>query len=196
MPQVAMALACTLLAGCVAPVGPVEVTRFHLPDTALLGRGSIAVEPAPGVDGNSLEFRSYQTAVADQLARLGYGAANASGDDSVASLRLDRETMTSDTGSSRVTVAMGGSNMGSGTSVGMGLGFALGGHSASGQVRTELAVSIRQRATGQVLWEGRASFTVAAGSPLAQTQLAAPKLAAALFAGFPGNSGETISVQP
>jgi hypothetical protein len=45
-----------------------------------------------------------------------------------------------------------------------------------------------------VLWEGRANFTVRATSPLADTALGAPKLAEALFKGFPGQSGETIQV--
>jgi hypothetical protein len=54
---------------------------------------------------------------------------------------------------------------------------------------------IRDRASGQVLWEGRAAITVAASSPLSNTALAAPRLAQGLFAGFPGNSGETIQVK-
>ena len=65
-------LAPALLAGCVAPVGPVEVTRFHAPDTSRLGKGAIAVEAAPGNDPASLEWRSYQGAVQRQLALLGY----------------------------------------------------------------------------------------------------------------------------
>ena len=61
-----------LVTGCVAPVGPVEVTRFHLPDTGVLGHGAITVEPAPGEDGASLEFRTYAAAVARQLTLIGY----------------------------------------------------------------------------------------------------------------------------
>jgi hypothetical protein len=62
-------------------------------------------------------------------------------------------------------------------------------------VETRLAVAIRDRKSGKVVWEGRAQFTVRASAPLAQTTLAAPKMAAALFQGFPGNSGETILVR-
>ena len=43
----AAAVALASLAGCVAPVGPVEVTRFHLPDTGTLGHGPIAVDLSP-----------------------------------------------------------------------------------------------------------------------------------------------------
>ena len=54
---------------------------------------------------------------------------------------------------------------------------------------------IRDRASGQSLWEGRARFSVRSSSPLAQTQLGAPKLSEALFRDFPGRSGETILVK-
>ena len=63
------------------------------------------------------------------------------------------------------------------------------------QVETLLAVTIKDRASGQAVWEGRASFAVKASSPLATTQLGAAKLAEALFRGFPGRSGETIEVK-
>ena len=66
-----MALTLTL-SGCVAPVGPVEVSRFHLADTTMLGHGTIAVMPGPGMNPSSLEQQSYETAVAAALARLGY----------------------------------------------------------------------------------------------------------------------------
>jgi hypothetical protein len=46
------------LSGCVAPIGPVEVTRFHTPETARLGRGAVSIEPAPGMVGDSLEWRT------------------------------------------------------------------------------------------------------------------------------------------
>lgn len=62
------------------------------------------------------------------------------------------------------------------------------------QVETLLAVTIRDRASKALLWEGRALYTVRATSPLADTALAAPKLADALFKDFPGQSGETIQV--
>jgi hypothetical protein len=54
---------------------------------------------------------------------------------------------------------------------------------------------IKNRVTGQSLWEGRSSFTVRASSPLAQTQLGAARMAEALFKDFPGQSGETIQVK-
>ena len=169
------------LSGCVAPVGPVEVTRFHVADTGLLGRGSIAVEPAPGMSGDGLEFRTYAAAVARQLKLVGYGEQPGGGSEQVASLRVERRVFRP-------------SRNGGPVSVGVGIGLDLSGPPPE-QAETMLAVTIRNRRTGQSLWEGRSSFTVRADSPLANTQLGAAKMAEALFQGFPGRSGETIQVR-
>lgn len=188
-------LASAALAGCAAPVGPVEITRFH--DAARLtqlGRGAIAVEPAPGMDPASLEQRSYQVAVARQLKALGYTEAPSGGGSQVALVRVRRESFRVGRDGSPVSVGVGGSTGSYGSGVGMGIGIDLSGPPPE-QVNTELGVQIRDRASGQTLWEGRANFTVKASSPLAETQLGAAKMAEALFGGFPGKSGETIEVQ-
>lgn len=182
------------LTGCVAPVGPVEVTRFHAADIAPLGSGPIAVVPAPGMDGNSIEWRTYQGAVQHELARLGFAEAAAGTGRLVAELKLARTTIEPQRASGPVSVGVGGSTGSWGSGLGVGVGINLSPKPAR-QVQTELAVTIRDRATRASLWEGRASFTVRATSPLADTGLAAPKLAAALFQGFPGANGETILVK-
>ncbi|MDE2405881.1 MAG: DUF4136 domain-containing protein [Sphingomonadales bacterium] len=189
----ALALA---VAGCVAPVGPVSVTRFSVPEAASLGRGPIRVAAAPGIDPAGLEVRSYESAVAGELARLGHAVApvDAVADPAlpVAEVQVGRE-QAAGRGASPVQLGLGGATGSYGGGVGLGVSIPLGRPPAP-PVTTTLSVRIRDRAGGKALWEGRASFTVAASSPLAQTQLAAPKLAAALFAGFPGRSGETIEV--
>ncbi|MFM6951377.1 MAG: DUF4136 domain-containing protein [Novosphingobium sp.] len=183
------------LGGCIAPTGPVEVTRFHTPDIAPLGKGAIAVEPAPGHDGSSLEWKAYQAAIERQLLLLGYTAVPAgTASGQVAQLRLTRETFRPDHAGSPVSVGVGGSTGTYGSGLGVGIGINLLSR-PSAQVRTELGVIIRDRATGLALWEGRANFTVGAGSPLAGTSLGAAKMAEALFKGFPGQSGETIEVK-
>ncbi len=184
-------LALLALAGCVAPVGPVEVTRFHLPD-APLGRGPIAVVPAPGMSDTSLELRAYQAAVARELVRVGY--AEASGGGQVAEVRLMRRTWQPERERGPVSVGVGAGGGSYGSGVGMGVGIDLSGRPAA-QTETELGVMIKDRASGRTVWEGRAQFVVRADSPLAQTDLGAAKLAEALFRGFPGNSGETILVK-
>jgi hypothetical protein len=182
------------LSGCVAPVGPVEVTRFHVADTGLLGRGSIAVEPAPGMSGDGLEFRTYAAAVARQLKLVGYGEQPGGGSEQVASLRVERRVFRPSRNGGPVSVGVGGGTGSYGSGVGVGIGLDLSGPPPE-QAETMLAVTIRNRRTGQSLWEGRSSFTVRADSPLANTQLGAAKMAEALFQGFPGRSGETIQVR-
>ncbi len=195
-PLLVLPLAAALaLSGCIAPTGPVEVTRFHAPDTSTLGKGTIAIEPAPGHDGSSLEWKAYQAAVERQLALLGYTAVPAGASSrQVAQLRLSRESYRPERSGSPVSVGVGGSTGTYGSGLGVGIGINLTPRPAE-QVRTDLGVIIRDRASGVALWEGRANFTVGTGSPLAGTALGAAKMAEALFKGFPGQSGETIEVK-
>jgi len=183
-----------LLTGCVAPVGPVEVTRFVAPTAGTLGRGTIAIEPAPGMVADSLEWRTYSAAVGRQLALLGYGEQTPGGGTQVALVNLQRQTYRPERSRGPVSVGVGGSAGSYGSGVGLGIGFDLSGPPAD-VVETELAVTIKDRASGQSLWEGRAAFTVTAKSPLANSQLGAAKMSEALFKGFPGRSGETIQVK-
>ena len=188
-----LALACAALTGCVAPVGPVQVTRFHAPDVSPLGKGAIAVEPAPGSDPASLEWQAYSAAVTRQLQLLGYTEAKPGGGGQVALVSVSRRTI-EPVRSSPVSVGLGGSTGTYGSGLGLGLGINLSPKPAA-EVATDLSVSIRDRASGATLWEGRATFVVSSKSPLASTALGAPKMSEALFAGFPGQSGATIEVK-
>ena len=193
----AAALATSMaLSGCATPVGPVEVTRFHLPDTAMLGRGTIQVQPAADEDGTSIEFRTYAAAVARELVRVGYTETMPGGPagTQVAVVSVDRETLVPERQRSPVSVGVGGSTGSYGSGVGLGVGINLSGPPPE-QVETRMSVAIKDRVTGQNLWEGRASFTVRADAPVAQTALGAAKMAQALFKDFPGRSGETIAVE-
>lgn len=190
----ALAAGLVLLSGCVTPVGPVQVSRFHTGEVGQLGKGTISVEPAPGSDGNSLEWQTYRGAVMHELQQIGYTEASSGSGAQIAQVRLTRTTVDLGGGRSPVTFGVGGSTGSYGSGVGVGVGINLSPRPKA-QVDTELAVLIRERASGKVLWEGRAEFAVGSGSPLATTALAAPKLAEALFLNFPGNSGETIEVK-
>ena len=163
---VAAVLAAITLSGCVAPVGPVEVTRFHLPDTAALGQGSITVEPGPGIDRNSLEFRTYAAAVGRQLTLLGYSEMVAGQSDQVAIVLVERRVFRPGRDGSPVSVGVGGSTGSYGSGVGVGIGLNLSGPPPE-QLETQLSVTIKDRESGQSLWEGRASFAVKSSSPLA-----------------------------
>ncbi|GGC14885.1 hypothetical protein GCM10011494_37120 [Novosphingobium endophyticum] len=185
----------TALAGCVAPVGPVEVTRFHAPDAIPLRQGTISVEPAPGQEGG-IEFRTYAGAVMRELTRLGYSDAAQAGapGQQVATLSIERHRYRPGRDGSPVSVGVGGSTGSYGSGLGVGLGINLSGPPPE-QVETRMHVMIRERDSGRTIWEGRASFAVRADSPLAQTPLGAAKMAEALFKDFPGQSGETILVK-
>lgn len=191
----ALALACAALAGCVAPVGPVEVTRFHAADTAPLGRGTIRIEPAPG-QIDDMEFRAYAAAVGRELARLGYAEPlpGEAGSGQVALLSVERRRFQPQRDGGPVSVGVGGSTGSYGSGLGVGIGIDLSGPPPE-QVETRLAVTITERTSGRHLWEGRAAFVVRADAPVAQTSLGSAKIAEALFKGFPGESGETILVK-
>jgi hypothetical protein len=183
------------LAGCMTPVGPVEVTRFHQPEAVdSLAMGTIAVEAAPGQDPESLELRTYQEAVAQELQRIGYTRIGNGESDQVAEVRYSRRSYRPGRSGSGVSVGVGGHTGSFGSGVGLGLGIDLSG-APKEQVLTELGVMIKDRASGETIWEGRASFAAPIGSPLAETQLGAAKMAAAMFQDFPGNNGETITVK-
>lgn len=210
---VALAL---LAGGCVSPAGPVEAVRFVSPDRAAeLGRGAIRVTAGEAGESGSLEYRSYAAAVERELARIGYqvlapgvgtgagsgaGAGAGSGAGGVsgrnvqtATIRIDRAVVAPQGGERNpVSVGIGGGTGGFGSGVGVGVGLNLGGRPKE-RIATQLSANIRA-GDGVILWEGRATVEAKAGTPLAETQLNAAKLAEGLFSGFPGESGATIKV--
>lgn len=195
VPFAALLLGVAALGGCVAPVGPVEVTRFHDAAAAQqLGKGAIAVEAGPGMDPASLEFRSYAAAVGRELSRVGYQSSTTGQGGQVALLRVQRDSFQPGRDRNPVSVGVGGGTGSYGSGVGMGIGINLSGPPKD-QVLTEMHVMIRNRTTNATIWEGRATFTVRGDAPVAQTQLGAAKMAEALFREFPGRSGETVEVK-
>jgi hypothetical protein len=164
------------------------------------------VVAAPGIDAGSLETRAWLDAVARELAAQGF-AAGPAGAARVAEVRLTRDAVEGGAvrrGGSSVSVGVGvGSGWGGGwrrhggshVGVGVGIGFpVVGGGSRRGDaIDSELSVTIRDKADGAPLWEGRSSLrTSRRGADDPET---AGRLAHALFAGFPGRSGETIEVK-
>ena len=186
------------LAACATAPGPVEVTRFVAPDTmAQLGEGTVFVDSV--ADTDSLELSPFKAAVAAELTRLGYTESARADAQTVAEVRADRYVL-AENGTRRgpVSVGVGGSTGSYGTGVGVGVGINLNSLLGGGSRETigsELAVVLRDKASGTVLWEGRADFAVRDNSPLAQRTASAQTLAAALFDEFPGNNGETIQVE-
>lgn len=182
------------LAGCATAVPPVEVTRFHTPALATLAPGA-AYRFADSDSAGALagEAASYRRAVDVELQRLGFVAA-ADGTAAPLLVRVDLARSERTTaGSSPVSVGVGGSTGSYGSGIGVGLGFNLGGGPRK-WIDLALSVRIDDAASATALWEGRAQTAVPAKAPAAQGSLAAAKLTAALFGGFPGESGRSISV--
>ena len=187
--------AAALLAGCATSYfSPVEVTRFVGDAPTTLGRGPIAVQPAPGVDPQAWEFPAFAQAVSERLQRLGY---TVTGDAAAQIAEVNVERVPSDVGGRRgpVSVGVGGSTggyYGSGFGGGIGIDLTPRPRNVSD---IEMRVVIRPSGGGTPLWEGRAHFAASANSQYGDPRAAAARIADALFSGFPGRSGETITVR-
>jgi hypothetical protein len=187
--------AAIVLAGCTQTiVSPVSVTRFVGAQPARLGQGPIAVRPAPGAPGTLADFEAFQDAVAAGLARLGYRVVAGDSAAQVAEVRVLRTLERPVRGRGPVSVGVGGETGSYGSGVGLGLGIDLTPPPPE-VASTQMGVVIRDTASGQSLWEGRAEFSASRNTPYASAQATAQKMADALFSGFPGRSGETIEVK-
>lgn len=188
--------AALLLAGCVQSyVSPVSVTRFLGDSPAQLGQGPIAVRAAPGMPDNPLEFAPYAQAVSAELSRLGYQVVVGKDAPQVAELRISRLLEQPGRARNPVSVGVGGSTGGYyGSGVGAGIGIDLT-RPPPDVTHTQIGVTIREAASERPLWEGRAEFAASSNSKFGTAPATAAKMAAALFAGFPGRSGETVVVR-
>jgi hypothetical protein len=180
------------LAGCATGPQPSEVTRFHLNQP--IARGQIAIEPFNQRDAGSIEFRDYADAVSRQLAANGWTVVASGQAEQVALVDFAQGSRDDVVKRSPVTIGLGGATGGWSSGVGGGISFGLGGGSGS-TTASMMEVSIKRRSDGTVIWEGRARTEADARRPESSPSVAADKLAAALFQGFPGESGRTITVK-
>lgn len=189
----AMIASALLLSGCATTTrsGPIDVTRFHLGNP--IAGDSISVEPLTGFAGASPEDQVYLGAISGELARLGFRPGGGETSPFIAAVSYKHDSRgTMHTGG--VTIGLGaGSYSGGrrgGVGVGVGGGIPVGGKTVQ-VVATELTVQIKRRSDRSIVWEGRA-VTEEAG---VQPSVTADRLAKALFKGFPGESGITITVK-
>ncbi len=183
------------------PAGPaegkVEVTRFIAEDVSidLLGKGSVSVIGSPvGAGVGEIELKTYEAAVVNNLAGVGYQTATtADSSAQIVELRVSHDTVVPEEGPKNPVsgeMEVGVSNRGS--MVGMGINIDLS-KPKKALISTRLEARIKDKASGKVLWEGRADIITRDGSDKWSDSAIAAKLSAALFDQFPGKSGETRS---
>lgn len=198
LPALVTALALT---GCATTASsPVDVTRFHSPQGAALAPGSFTIDTASPFAPAGLEGAVWSDAVAGELGKLGFRRDGGEGAAYVVTVRHHRGQI--DPGQrgrrSPVSVGVGGSTGGgyrSGIGVGLGIGIDLSGPPKP-RLADDLSVQISRKGDNVVVWEGRASSDAKQGSAAAQPNVMAAKMAEALFRGFPGESGKSITVRP
>ena len=193
----ALLIAAALLGGCATTgrVGPVDVTRYHL-GTGITASG-IHVEMLTGFAGVGPEDQLYISAVAGALGRQGFTPGE--GDTPfIAAVSYKHVSGGIVRTPPPVTIGLGGGTSSGGRRGGVGVGggasFGIGGGRAEA-VMTELSVQIRRRSDNSIVWEGRAVTEELIGRQGAQPGATAERLANALFEGFPGQSGITITVK-
>lgn len=169
--------------------GKVTVSRFvaETPAAKALGSGTISAVGAPTGSGtDSRELATFEAAVIDQLAQLGYRTDVAGGTSAqIVELHIGHDEVAPQEVKKPVSgeATVGVSNRGTM----MGLAVAVDLSKPKGAlVATRLEARIRDRASGEVLWEGRADTITRTGSDKWTEGAVASRLAAALFDHFPG----------
>ena len=176
---------------------PIDVTRYHLGQP--LERTTVSVEPMSSTDSISPEYQLYADAVRDELQRLGYVLSTSDMPSGyIAGVAFRRTSRGAFREQSPVSIGLGGGSYSGGRRGGVGLGgglsFGLGGKTRELYV-TELWVQLRRRSDNTTVWEGRAQTQSVSGTESGQPEATAARLARALFKGFPGESGVTITVK-
>jgi hypothetical protein len=168
--------------------GKVEATTFvaSSPNVGALGHGPIALASGPGSMGSGMEDATFESALVDQLAKAGYrtDAAGAAGGQVVEYVISHDVVRPEEPPHNPVSgeVALGAGNRGS--AVGLGVDIDLS-KPLKTLVATRLEARIRDSATNELLWEGRARVITREGDKHWTGQALATGLAAALFKGFP-----------
>ena len=199
-PFLVLGVAAAALAGCAttSSLPPTEVIRYHLGQP--IARGTVAVEPMSGGAPASLEFKTYAAAVEAELLKVGYTVPpQGTTPDYVATVAFTRTSREGPPRQSPVSIGIGGGGFsggggrrgGGGVGLGGGIGFPIGRSRPTQLLVAELAVTIKRRADQSPIWEGKAQGI----SDIKGADEQAGKLARALFTGFPGDSGRTITAR-
>lgn len=164
-----------------------DVATFRAADAGdRLGHGGIVATSDPADSGLDSGLPIYEHAVMDALGRIGYRVGEEqTGTGQVAEIEVTHaEVQPGDPPHRPVTGTMGTmiSNRGSGFGLGLNIDLS---KPRGPLVSTRLSVRIRDRATGEVLWEGRAETAARPTKDGLDHGKIADRLVSALFKGFP-----------
>lgn len=152
----------------------IGVTRFHL--GGQIARGEVAVEPRFATQAaGGVYLPAFAGTIASELRTLGFTSA-----------------ATPATSEFVATV-----DVATGTRVALAARAPAAARAAApanpNATATQLAVQLKRRSDGSIIWEGRAQAAARASSTASAATV--QKLARALFRDFPGESGRTINVR-
>lgn len=179
--------------------GKVDVAQFRAEGdaAAALGHGAIAVvrpadqDPVP----DNRIAATFEAAVESQLAGAGYDTLGPASGGQIAEVRLVRsEAEPAEQKGKPLSGAMEVGVSNRGTFFGGALRYD-GSKPRSALISTRLETRIRDRASGQVLWEGRAEILTREGDGRWGDQAIATRLATALFDGFPTRTSEPLAAR-
>ncbi|MEN3950558.1 DUF4136 domain-containing protein [Iodidimonas sp. SYSU 1G8] len=185
-------VAALLLSACAgAQTISSDVTRFHqMPPPG----GTVAIVAPDDRKSGGMAFRDYAARTTAHLSRAGFSPVSGAAPDYIAELDYYQQPVASDDGidnGPRMSLGVGGGSGGYGSGVGVGLGtsFSLGGGERMAARTVTLVIS--RRDTGARIFEGRAQSM----GPADNFAGAVPYMIDALFSNFPGQSGQTITVE-
>ena len=188
------ALAALLISSaCTTGPSGTEVTRFHLGTP--IARSSIFLASADPARASSLEFRALADAVATELRAQSFVPAATDGPDVayVGTITVSQGARPAPR-KGGLTIGLGGGSYGRGGGGGAGVSFPVGQSRPGEIVATTLTLQIKRHSDGSVVWEGRATGLADTRDRGGDPGTAAPRLARALLAGFPGPAGTTVRV--
>jgi hypothetical protein len=199
MPKTALraaALAAAALVAACSTTGSnrADVTRFHLGQP--VARSTFFVTPVNAADAASLEFRTYQGVVTEELRQAGFTPAPALAQAEITAVfsasQTSREALSNGSG---LSIGIGGGTFGRNVGLGGSVNIPVGERRPNEIVVSLVELQLKRRSDNSVIWEGRAMTEARSGTPNASLGTVVPALTDALLRDFPGPSGQTVRVK-
>lgn len=168
-----------------------EVTRYHL-DQPIEPR-SVFVEVSNAAEGSNNQLGDYGEIVAAELTALGFTPAAEDDSELVALVNVRQYTQEKLPQRSPVSIGIGGGSYGGNVGVGVGTSIPVGSSKSSLVNFVELKVDLAEKSDSKTVWEGTAVRELQPG--IVDRSAVVKDLAAALFKGFPGESGKTVKLK-